>query len=135
MPWTCRKCKRSFVARPKEHSCVKLAAADHLEGKPENLLEIYHRLEAVFSGFGDYRVEAVKTALYFKKLSTFAGIVFRKDHLRLEFFLDHEEDVFPVEKIVHYSKNRIVHTVSLSSVAEIDRQLLSWLKESYRLTR
>ena len=134
--WKCPKCGRTFAVKiPKEHSCVKISAEKHFEGKPLVLKKVYDKLEREVSNFGNVSIQPIKGGIFFKKAGTFAMINIRKDHLKIEFFLDHKHDAFPVEKIFQYTQKKIVHVVSVSEMKEVDRQLINWLKISYGMAK
>lgn len=61
------------------------------------------------------------------------AIKVKKDHLDVEFFLDHLENVPPVSKYLQTSKHRVAHIVPIDSPNDINLQLKKWLRESYRL--
>jgi effector-binding domain-containing protein len=133
--WKCPKCGRTFAVKTKEHSCVRISAESHFEGKPTSLKKVYDKLENAVTNFGDVSIQPIKGGIFFKKAGTFAMIAIRKDHLKVEFFLDHLHDSFPVEKTFQYTQKKIVHVVSVSSVKEVDKQLINWLKISYSLAK
>ncbi len=83
---------------------------------------------------GEYREEAVPPdVIFFKTKSTFLGIKVKKDQLHVEFFLDHLENVPPVSKYLQTSKHRVVHLVPVDRPEDINKQLVNWIKESYKL--
>lgn len=135
MAWTCPKCKRRLAVKTKEHSCVTISPESHFEGKPAALKKIYDKLKDAVSDLGEVNVQAVKGSIYFKKTGTFAGVMVRKDHLKVEFFLPRVHDAFPVEKTFYYSPKKVVHVVSVSEPGDINKQLLAWIGESYSLAK
>jgi len=104
------------------------------EKRPKHLEDIYKKIVSIVKQLGESRQETVKGGvIYFKTASTFLALKVKKDHLELEFFLDHLENMAPVSKYLHTSANRYVHIVPVNDPADIDRQLIDWIKHSYHL--
>ena len=112
-----------------------ISAESHFEGKPAALKKTYDKLADAVCDFGPVSIQPIKGGIFFKKAGTFAMIAIRKDHLKVEFFLDHLHDSFPVEKTFQYTQKKIVHVVSVSNVKDVDRQLIGWLKTSYSMAK
>lgn len=135
MPWVCPKCGRSFRGVNQWHGCGKYTVMEHLDGKPGHIVQMYTTLESHVRALGDVRVEATKTSIKFKVVTTFASIYVQTRSIRLEFILDHPEDIFPIQEVLQYSKNRFAHTLSIDSPEDIDEQLLGWLTEAHETVK
>lgn len=133
--WKCSKCKRTFAVKATDHACVSVPLEKHFEGKPVALRKAFDKLVKTVNTFGEISVQPINGMICLKKAGSFATVVLRKDHFKLEFSLGTLHDEFPVEKTYRYSQKKIVHIVSVSSAAEVDRQLIGWLKESYSLAK
>src|SRR5574337_1078798 len=120
--WKCSKCGRTFPLKTKEHSCVKISADSHFEGKPGTLRKTYDKIIDTVSDFGKISIQPVKSGIFLRKAGTFAMIAVKKDHLKIEFFLDHPHEAFPVEKVFQYTQKKYVHLVSVSKPVDVDRQ-------------
>jgi Domain of unknown function (DUF5655) len=132
--WICPKCKRSFKRKDQTHSCILITKESLFDKRPAALEKIYEQVVKIVQQFGEYREETVRPdVIYFKTKSTFLGVKVKKDHLEIEFFLDHLENIPPVSKYLQTSKNRIAHVVPVDAVKDINRQLSSWIKHSYDL--
>jgi hypothetical protein len=97
------------------------------------LRTIYRRLLAALRLFGPVRVDAVQTSINLVSTHHFGGLTVRRDYLRLGFLSDTRIDH---PRIVHrlvLGPKRVGHTVLLRSPADIDRQLLGWLRRAYDL--
>jgi len=102
--------------------------------RPPELKALYNEIVSRIKKFGEYREETVKPdVIFFKTTSTFLAIKVKKDHLEIEFFLDHLEHAPPVSKYLQTSKNRVAHVVPIDSAEEINKQLIDWIKTSYLL--
>lgn len=133
MSWKCPDCKKTFKNKNQWHSCVKYTVADHFEGKDPSLKAAYDIVEAHVKSLGKYDVNPVKSCILLKTDTNFLEIKLTRKAMSVSFSLDHPEDEFPVVKVLHYSKNRYLHTVKLDHPDEVDRQLLDWISEAYAL--
>jgi predicted transport protein len=102
--------------------------------RPVELKHLYDKVVKQLKRLGEYREETVKPdVIFFKTRSTFLAVKVKKDHLDIEFFLDHLEDVPPVSKYLRTSKNRVAHVVPIDRAENINEQLIDWIKSSYLL--
>jgi Domain of unknown function (DUF5655) len=132
--WTCPKCKRSFKRKDQQHSCTLISKESLFAKRPAELKKLYDKIVKEVKKMGEYREETVPPDLiFFKTKSTFLGIKVKKDQLHVEFFLDHLEDLLPVSKYLQISKHRVVHLVPVDQPEDINKQLINWIKRSYRL--
>jgi hypothetical protein len=131
--WTCPKCKRTFRNAHQWHSCKTMDVIDHFENKPAIIKKTYEKLIDTVKPIGPVTIHAVKSAIFLKTNTTYIEIKPGKSHLLIGFYLAREVEGYPISKITRLSKNRFVHTIHLQSPADINRQVASWLKESYKL--
>jgi hypothetical protein len=132
--WTCPKCGRTFKRKDQQHTCTLISKESLFAKRPSELKNLYNMIVKELKTFGTYREETVKPdVIFFKTKSTFLAIKVKKDHLDIEFFLDHLEDVPPVSKYLQTSKNRVAHVVPVDKEEEINGQLIAWMKNSYQL--
>lgn len=132
--WTCPKCHRTFRSTNQAHSCKQVDKESFFIRRPQHLRKLYDIIKKGVMKFGEVREEAVlPDVIYFKTKSTFLAIKVKKSWLDIEFFLDHLEDVHPVKKYLQTSKHRFVHLVSIDGEEDIDRQLIDWISDSYKL--
>jgi hypothetical protein len=64
----------------------------------------------------------------------FAGVVFRRDHLVLSFWLKREIRS-PRLRPAHYGRSDWVYSLPVRSPTEVDRELTAWLREAYLVGR
>ncbi len=132
--WTCPKCGRSFKRSEQNHTCVLIDKEDLFKKRPQELKALYKKVFEIVKKFGAFREETVlPDVIFFKTKSTFLAVKVKKDHLEIEFFLDHIEDEPPVAKYLQTSKQRVAHVVKIDSPKDIDKQLINWMKTSYQL--
>ena len=132
--WTCPNCHRKFRNTNQSHTCKLVDKESFFLNRPAHFKDLYQIIKAQAQKLGEFREEAVAPdVIFFKTKSTFLAIKVKKAWLDIEFFLDHLEDVPPVKKFLQTSKHRVAHLVSIDEMADIDHQLLTWIKESYQL--
>jgi hypothetical protein len=83
---------------------------------------------------GDYKEETVPPdVIFFKTVSTFLGVKVKRDHLEIEFFLDHADYAPVISKYLQTSAHRFAHIVPVDNPDEIDEQLKNWIQHSFHL--
>ena len=133
MSWVCPKCNRQFKYETSYHSCVKVDVGKHFINKKPNVKEVYEKILKETKKFGKVNISPVQTSIMLKNVSTFLGINLRKDSVDIIFFLPEETNEFPIYKTFRYGKNKVAHSIRLESTAEVDKQLVRWMKISYGL--
>jgi len=132
--WICPKCRREFKSKNQSHGCRLISKESLFEKRPASLRKLYEVIAKEVKKFGEFREETLPPdVIFFKTKSTFMAVKVKKDHLDIEFFLDHLEDVPPVSKYLQTSKHRVAHIVPVDSIDDIDKQIINWMKESYKL--
>lgn len=125
---------RAFKRKEQNHSCLLISTDALFAKRPPELKRLYDKLVKIVKGFGEYREETVlPDVIFFKTKSAFMAVKVKRDHLDVEFFLDHLENVPPVSKYLQTSKHRVAHVVPVDRPVDINRQLSNWMKESYQL--
>jgi hypothetical protein len=80
------------------------------------------------------QISPSKSSIFYKRSSTFAAIMPTKNSLTVEFYSDREIKSPVIKNFLKVSKNRIAHSVKVSSKKDIYKQLILWLKGSFILT-
>lgn len=117
--WECPRCKREFKITNQWHSCYVCTVEEHFEGKSSNLKELYYEIEKFILSLRDFTVTPTKTAIHFRKTSTFAEIKLKKDCIILAFSLNYFSDSILIQKTFQMSKNKIVHSIQIDSINEL----------------
>jgi hypothetical protein len=107
---------------------------DHFDGKEPAMRAVYDRLLTALRKFGPVREEAKKTSIHLVRATALAGVQVRKAHIVLTVKSDRAPKSPRVFKSEQVSANRFHHEVKLSKPAEIDKELLAWLKVAYELS-
>lgn len=106
---------------------------DHLQGKDPIVPLIYKKLIKEVNKFGVVKVEPKKASIHLVNRFSFTGIFVRKNCLNLEIQMNHKLKSKRFSKAEQVSANRYIHTVTIQSPAEVDEELLVWMKEAYDL--
>ena len=114
---------------------MEFTELDHLKGKAPVVSEIYESLISQLRKLGPLKIEPKKTSIHLGNRFGFAGVYTRKDYINLEVHLNHKLSGKRIAKVEQASANRYHHTIRLSSVKYIDKELLAWLKEAYELKK
>jgi hypothetical protein len=107
---------------------------DHFDGKPDNVRKVYDRLVALAERFGPVKQDPKKTCIHLNRVTAFAGIAVRKDHIVLTIKSDKPVKSKRIVRTQHTSAKRFHHDVRLSNLKDVDAELRGWLKEAFRLS-
>ncbi len=133
MPWICEICGREFKNANQFHSCEQSTIEQHLEGKPDFIVEIFHKLLDILSELGELELLPLKTVIQAQKSSTFLSIYLKRNKVHLEFQAAEEKKHSSITKSIKISKNRYFHFADFKNVNEIDDKVVSIIKEAYNL--
>ena len=107
----------------------------HLEDKEPIVREIYEKLLQNIHIFGSIKIEPKKTSIHLSNRFGFAGVYTQKKAINLEVHLNHQVASPRVSKVEQASANRFHHTIKLTSPADVDGELIQWLREAYDLKK
>ena len=106
----------------------------HFEGKAPGVQEIYDQLLKILRQFGPIREEPKKTSIHLVNTTALAGVAARKDYLILTIKSDHKLSSPRIHKLEQVSAKRFHSEIKLVSPADIDDELIGWLKDAYALS-
>lgn len=106
----------------------------HFEGKDPAVRQIYDRLLKAAGKFGPVKEEPKKTSIHLVNQTAFAGVATRKSAMVLTIKSDRKLPSLRIHKSEQTSAQRFHHEVKLTSPAEVDSELLKWLKAAYALS-
>ena len=106
----------------------------HFEGKDAAVRQIYDRLLKATEKFGRVAEEAKKTSIHLMNKTAFAGVATRKSALELTIKSDRKLSRPRIHKSEQTSAKRFHHEMKLASPAEVDSELVKWLKDAYALS-
>lgn len=105
---------------------------DHLVGKPERSVALYHAFVRLVAACGEYTVSPSKTTITFKGTRRgFAGA--RPDAHGLVGYLDMQREVVDprVTSASPYTKRLFVHHFRIREPAQFDDEFAGWIREAY----
>jgi hypothetical protein len=103
----------------------------HFSGKEPSVRAMYDHLLSALRKFGSVIEEPKKTSIHLVYVSAFAGVQTRGTYILLNIKANHKIESPRVHKGEQISARRFHHRVKISSISEIDSELLSWLHEAY----
>ncbi len=106
----------------------------HFEGKDAAVRQIYDRLVKNSRKFGPVGEEPKKTSIHLVNRTAFAGVATRKSAIILTIKSDRKLSSPRVHKSEQTSASRFHHEVKLASPADVDSELVKWLKDAYSLS-
>ncbi|HVQ95670.1 MAG TPA: DUF5655 domain-containing protein [Mycobacteriales bacterium] len=109
---------------------------DHLVGKPEGSVALYHSFVALVSACGPFSYAVAKTTITFKgSRRGFAGA--RPTDRGLVGYLDLQRQVTDprIRNASPYTRKLFVHHYRISSPEELDEEFAGWVREAYDVGR
>ena len=106
----------------------------HFSGKEPIVRALYDRLFSSLRKFGKIIEEPKKTSIHLVNVSAFAGVQTRATYILLNIKADHKLESPRIHKSEQISAKRFHHRVKISSVDEIDTELIGWLHEAYTMS-
>jgi hypothetical protein len=128
--WTCPRCRRQFKNRNQAHSCGQFTVEQLLDGKPQDIVELYDRLERLIGSCGEVVVAPTKTRVLFKVRTVFATVAVSKNWLDVVFVLGRRSRHRRIKKAQEEYPG-IVHFLRIENEEDLDADLTSWLQEAY----
>jgi hypothetical protein len=119
-------------AMPKTNNTVTIQS--HFEGKSLAVCEIYEQLLKVSKTFGRVTEDPKKTSIHLVNTTAFAGIATRKDSLILTLKSNRKLTSPRIFKSEQASAQRFHHQIKLTSPADINDEIIVWLRDAYTLS-
>lgn len=108
--------------------------AQHFTGKAPAVRATYDRIVAEARKFGPVVEDPKKTSIHLNRRTAFAGIATRSAGLILTLKLAKDIPSARVRKREQVSANRWHLEIPLAAPAEVDAELLAWLRAAYELS-
>jgi len=128
--WTCPRCRRQFKNRNQAHSCGQFTVEQLLDGKPQEVVELYEQLDRMIGSCGDVVVAPTKTRVLYKVRTVFATVAVSKNWLDVVFVLGRRLKHRRIKKAQEEYPG-IVHFLRVEKEEDLDADLASWLQEAY----
>ena len=115
-------------------SADQSAVDAHFADKEPVVRQIYDRLLATARRLGPVTEDPKKTSIHLVNSTALAGIATRKSHLILTLKSDRLLDSPRIHRSERTSAKRYHHQLKLSSPADVDDELVGWLREAFALS-
>jgi hypothetical protein len=130
--WTCPRCDREFAKANQAHVCVPGNTVDRtFSGRQPVQREIYGVIIEHLRTLGPVHEDAVQVGVFLKRESKLAEVRPMARSLSLNLVLPRHLTSPRVLRQMPISAGRVWHVVRLTSVAEVDDEVLDWLTEAY----
>jgi hypothetical protein len=106
---------------------------EHFENRAPEVKATYQAILKAAQKFGPVKEEAKKTSIHLVRKSAFAGVATRKTALILTLKSDSDIASKRIAKREQASAHRWHLEVKLETPAQVDREILTWLKKAYEL--
>jgi hypothetical protein len=113
---------------------VGFTVKSHFEGKDATVRQIYDRVLKAAGKFGPVVEEPKKTSIHLVNKTAFAGVATRQSAIILTIKSDRKIPSPRIHKSEQTSAKRFHHEMKLSLPAEVDSELVKWLKDAYALS-
>ena len=112
----------------------RFSTGSHFEGKDPVVRQIYDSLIKNLKKIGPLVEDPKKTSIHINNKTALAGVATRKAHLTLTIKSDRKLTSPRIHKTEQVSAHRFHHEVKLTSVPDVDEELMSWLRTAYEMS-
>ena len=133
--WVCSKCKREFAKKNQSHSCKAYPIEKHFKNKEFAEFLFKYLKKEIEKNVGSLKIESLPCCIHLVSNYTFGAVWALKDRIRIDFRLDHEIKSSKINKTVKMSVNRYLYYLDITDKKEIDKKLLTWIKQAYELNK
>lgn len=113
---------------------TEFTVESHFVGKEPVVRQIYDCLISKLAEIGPVVAEPKKTSIHLNNVSALAGVATRKNYLLLNIKSAQKLESPRIHKSEQVSASRYHQEVKLTSIADIDDELLEWLRAAYNLS-
>ena len=131
--WQCPNCKRPFANLNQSHFCSRTTLREHLAGKTPHGVTLFREFAKLVKRCGPVRVIPEKSRIAFQVRMSFAAVSLRRDRIVGHVVLARRLENPRFTKVETISPRNHVHSFCFTSRAQMDHEVLSWLREAYRV--
>lgn len=132
MSWTCPKCERELVNEKQRHYCAKISLDSLFSGRPPELVLIFDKILAEVADWNGVLVSTSPNCIVFVHRQTFFVIRPMQKQLDLKFYsATRLEGPMILKSAAH--AGRFVNNVRIALLTDLNMQLFSWIKDSWKL--
>ena len=131
--WTCPDCRHQFVNIHQSHSCGVYTVEDFLHGKPPACIALFHHFIDTYRTIGPLTLHPVKTRVALMTSMRFCAVnQIGKNHITGHLVLVNPyKNASCFFKIDNLNDRFFVHHFKLYQPADINSELLHYMKEAY----
>ena len=131
--WQCPNCKRPFANLNQSHICSRYTLREHLAGKTPHAVRLFREFAKLVKRCGRVRVIPEKSRIAFQVRMSFTAVSLRRDRIVGHVVLARRLENPRFTKVETISPRNHVHSFCFTSRAQMDKEVLSWLREAYRV--
>ena len=132
--WTCPKCKQKFTTKNLWHSCTQFTADEFFAGKDPEIKKLYKKFVKFVKQCGPVYININKTRISIQGKMRFCGVSrVLKDGLLIAFLLNRKFENKRIIKYEYLPPGYHIHRMKIKNEKDLDKQLLGWIKESYKM--
>jgi hypothetical protein len=131
--WKCPKCGERFTGRNMWHSCGEFSLEELFQRSEPQVLKLFREFARLVRACGPVHMIPQKTRVVFQVRMRFAGAIPRKSSLICHFILPRKIESRRFHKIETFSPRCHAHYLRVAEKADLDRNVLNWLKDAYRV--
>jgi hypothetical protein len=129
--WRCPVCGRAFARRNQPHSCKRVPLDAHFGRGGVSRSLFAALLAAVEANVGPCDVVSLPCCIHLAATDDFLAVLPKRDRLEIRFTLHRHIRSPRVLACAQISRNAHKHRVDVSTVEDIDVELLAWVREAY----
>lgn len=131
--WTCPKCQRIFGKAKQPHSCKKISLEEHFKNKEVAKKIFDYLVKIIEREIGECRIISIPCCVHLFGKYDFLAALPKKNKLEIRFSLNRVLDSPRLKQSIPISSKYYKNCTDLNSNNEIDRELIWWLNEAYKL--
>lgn len=131
--WTCVNCGRIFEKANQPHSCQKIPLEQHFKNKAK-AKELFNILfKTINQEIGVCQTISLPCCIHLFGKYDFLAALPKKEKLEIRFALNRKLNSPRLKQSVPLSADAVKNCIDITTVEEIDRELMGWLNKAYHL--
>lgn len=131
--WTCPKCGRTFEKEAQPHSCRTIPLDEHFKNKKPAKELFEYLVKQVDNKIGTCRIISIPCCVHLFGSYDFLAALPKKDRLEIRFAFDRKLGSPRIHHCVPISSKYFKNCLDVSTIKEIDEELITWLRRAYHL--
>lgn len=133
--WNCGKCHRIFKKANQPHSCHSVPLEEHFH-KKEKAKKLFDLLVSNIEGYiGKVKIISLPCCIHLFGTYDFLAALPKKASLEIRISLDRVVDSPRLVQSVPLSAKSYKNCFEINSESDLDNEFMSWIKESYLLSK